>query len=107
MRQADDRYTLDLIDKPKRGRPRKPDAKNDAQRSREYRARQRAQREIAKLEAKIKALGGIRGAPVAQGLQGPQIDRSGRQHAPGCDYVRVEAGGGWPFPCRCFDPNRT
>lgn len=41
-KQTGDAFTLDLLDKPKRGRPRKPDAKSDAQRAREYRARQRA-----------------------------------------------------------------
>lgn len=36
-----DHYTVDMLDKPKRGRPRKPNAKTDAQRAREYRARKR------------------------------------------------------------------
>lgn len=45
MRQAVDHFTLDLIDKPKRGRPRKPDALTPAQRAREYRARKRAAQE--------------------------------------------------------------
>jgi hypothetical protein len=40
-KQAADLYTLDLLNKPKRGRPRKPDAKTPAQRAREYRARKR------------------------------------------------------------------
>ena len=44
VKQASDLYTRDLIDKPKRGRPRKPDAMTDAQRARAYRARQRAKR---------------------------------------------------------------
>lgn len=35
-------YTVDMLDKPKRGRPRKPNAMTDAQRAREYRARKRA-----------------------------------------------------------------
>lgn len=44
VKQAADAFTLDMLDKPRRGRPRKPDAKTDAQRAREYRARQRAKR---------------------------------------------------------------
>jgi hypothetical protein len=40
-KQTADTYTLDLLDRPKRGRPRKPDAKTPAQRAREYRARRR------------------------------------------------------------------
>lgn len=44
-KQVSDTYTLDLLDKPKRGRPRKPDAKTPAQRAREYRARQRADKQ--------------------------------------------------------------
>ncbi len=43
-KQAQDLYTVDMLDKPKRGRPRKPDAMTDAQRAREYRKRQRAKR---------------------------------------------------------------
>ncbi len=41
-KQTADTYTLDLLDKPRRGRPRKPDAKTPAQRAREYRARKKA-----------------------------------------------------------------
>lgn len=44
-KQAQDLYTVDMLDKPKRGRPRKPNAMTDAQRAREYRARQRAKRD--------------------------------------------------------------
>lgn len=42
MKQPADQFTRDLLDKPKRGRPRKPDALTPAQRARAYRARQRA-----------------------------------------------------------------
>lgn len=41
-KQAADHFTLDLLDKPKRGRPRKPDALTPAERARAYRARKRA-----------------------------------------------------------------
>lgn len=41
-KQAADLYTLDLLDKPKRGRPRKPNALTDAERARAYRVRKRA-----------------------------------------------------------------
>ena len=44
MKQDADRYTLDLLDKPKRGRPRKPDALTAAERAMRYRARKRAAR---------------------------------------------------------------
>ncbi|MBC3911575.1 hypothetical protein [Undibacterium umbellatum] len=42
MKQAEDIYTIDAFAKRGRGRPRKPDAKSDAQRGREYRLRRRA-----------------------------------------------------------------
>lgn len=42
VKQAQDHFTRDLLDKPKRGRPPKPDAKTPAQRAREYRAREKA-----------------------------------------------------------------
>jgi len=41
MKQPDDLFTLDAFDKPRRGRPRKPNAKSGAQRQREYRLRRR------------------------------------------------------------------
>jgi hypothetical protein len=41
MKQAADKFTRDMIDKPGRGRSRKPDAKTPAQRAREYRARKK------------------------------------------------------------------
>lgn len=41
-KQAADHFTLDLLDKPKRGRPRKPDALTPAQRAKRYRDRLRA-----------------------------------------------------------------
>ena len=40
-KQASDTFTLDLLDKPKRGRPRKPNALTDAERARRYRARKK------------------------------------------------------------------
>jgi hypothetical protein len=39
MKQATDKFTVDFFTKPARGRPRKPDAKSNAQRQREYRIR--------------------------------------------------------------------
>lgn len=42
MKQANDAYTRDLIDKPKRGRPRKVDALSQAERAAKYRARKRS-----------------------------------------------------------------
>lgn len=39
MKQKDDVYTVELFDKPRPGRPRKPDAKSAAQRAKEYRVR--------------------------------------------------------------------
>lgn len=41
MKQAADKFTFDLLNRPGRGRPRKPDAKSAAQRMREYRARKK------------------------------------------------------------------
>jgi hypothetical protein len=41
MKQDADKFTIDAFNKPGRGRPRKPDAKTDAQRMREYRKRKR------------------------------------------------------------------
>lgn len=46
MRQSADVYTLDLIDPPKRGRPRKPNALTPAERARRYRARNKAKTSI-------------------------------------------------------------
>lgn len=43
MKQASDIFTRDLIDKPKRGRPAKPDALTPAQRAQRYRDKLRAQ----------------------------------------------------------------
>ena len=42
MKQANDVYTRDLINKPKRGRPRKVDALTPAQRAKRYRDRKAA-----------------------------------------------------------------
>lgn len=39
VKQKDDVYTVELFDKPRPGRRRKPDAKSAAQRAKEYRAR--------------------------------------------------------------------
>ncbi|HJV82448.1 hypothetical protein [Noviherbaspirillum sp.] len=39
MKQTDDQFTRDAFDAPRRGRPRKHDAKTPAQRMREYRLR--------------------------------------------------------------------
>ncbi len=44
MKQVEDKFTLDLLDKPRRGRPRKPNAKSSAQRVREFRERKKAER---------------------------------------------------------------
>jgi len=50
-KQAGDVFTLELIDKPKRGRPRKPDAMTPAERARAYRHR--------------KSAGAVKASPVA------------------------------------------
>lgn len=42
VKQAADTFTRDLLDKPKRGRPRKPDALTPAERARRYRAANKA-----------------------------------------------------------------
>ncbi len=42
MKQQEDRFTRDAFATPLRGRPRKPDALTPAQRSKAYRARQKA-----------------------------------------------------------------
>jgi hypothetical protein len=58
-KQAADTFTLDLLDKPKRGRPRKPDALTDAERARRYRARKKAAIDLAactELEAALARL---------------------------------------------------
>jgi hypothetical protein len=39
VKQTADKFTVDAFDKPRRGRPRKPDAKTNAQRQREFRQR--------------------------------------------------------------------
>nr|WP_315468244.1 hypothetical protein [uncultured Undibacterium sp.] len=44
MKQTNDKFTRDAFDTPRRGRPRKADAKTPAQRSKEYRARVKAQK---------------------------------------------------------------
>lgn len=41
MKQAADKYTGELFEKPKRGRPRTPNATTPAQRTREYRQRRK------------------------------------------------------------------
>lgn len=41
MKQSNDHFTVDFLNRPGPGRPRKPDAKSDAQRMREYRARKK------------------------------------------------------------------
>lgn len=41
MKQAADKFTGELFDKPPRGRPRSPNAKPPAQRMREYRQRRK------------------------------------------------------------------
>lgn len=41
MKQQADQFTRDAFETPRRGRPRKPDAKTPAQRMREYRARRK------------------------------------------------------------------
>ncbi|WP_293779974.1 hypothetical protein [uncultured Oxalicibacterium sp.] len=41
MKQTADVYTVDAFTKPGRGRPRKPDAKSNAQRQREFRQRRK------------------------------------------------------------------
>lgn len=76
VKEAADRFTLPLngVDKPRRGRPPKPNALTPAQRARAYRARMKADkgRQIAIMERKLlqakleqsisrlSALGGIR-----------------------------------------------
>lgn len=61
MKQAEDRLTMELPGlvpaKRGRGRPRKDDALTPAQRAKRYRDRKGALARIAKLEAKIAALG--------------------------------------------------
>ncbi|CAN5906983.1 hypothetical protein BH11PSE12_BH11PSE12_17240 [soil metagenome] len=44
MKQVNDKFTVDAFDKPGRGRSRKPNAKTDAQRAKEYRARKKQDR---------------------------------------------------------------
>lgn len=44
MKQPNDKCTRDAFETPRRGRPRKADAKTPAQRAREYRARVRAKK---------------------------------------------------------------
>ena len=46
MKQASDKFTRDLLDAPRRGRPLKLSAKSDAQRAREYRLRKKMARQI-------------------------------------------------------------
>lgn len=41
MKQPSDKFTFDIFNKPAPGRPRKPDAKDAAQRMREYRQRKK------------------------------------------------------------------
>lgn len=52
MKQAEDRFTLELIDAPKRGRgrPRKDNALTDAERARRYRQRQALKRTYAETQ---------------------------------------------------------
>lgn len=41
MKQPADKFTVDAFSKPRPGRPRKPDAKTNAQRQAEFRARRK------------------------------------------------------------------
>ncbi|MBC3871923.1 hypothetical protein [Undibacterium oligocarboniphilum] len=45
MKQFDDKFALELLDAPRRGRPRKHNAKSPALRAREYRLRQKAKKQ--------------------------------------------------------------
>lgn len=57
MRQADDRYTLELLPRPGRGRPRKADALTPAQRAKAYRMRKKRHIELSVLtELTLKSL---------------------------------------------------
>lgn len=49
MRQADDRYTLELLPRPGRGRPRKADALTPAQRAKAYRMRKKRHVDLSSL----------------------------------------------------------
>lgn len=60
-KQSADHFTLDLLDKPKRGRPRKPDALTPAERARAYRARKRRAKAVAEHFRSIGITGIYRG----------------------------------------------
>lgn len=68
VKQAADLYTGDMLEAPKRGRPRKPDALTPAERARRYRASKRAAKDEASEAAIPHSL-----APDALGF--PVFDR--------------------------------
>lgn len=81
-KQAGDRFTLELIDKPKRGRPRKPDALTDAQRAKRYRDNKRASK------AQVSRYGG-----PTQFWRGPNGETwSGRGKKPRWYQIALERG---------------
>jgi hypothetical protein len=47
MKQPEDKFTRDAFELPRRGRPRKPDAKSGAQRQREFRERKKQSRDFS------------------------------------------------------------
>lgn len=94
MKQAADRYTLPLdgVDKPRRGRPAKPDAMTPAQRAKRYRERLKADplRAYKRLLDKLEAMQPAAFAQLDEQRAAKQVEKQ--------VVTKVCSLEEWPFP---------
>lgn len=91
-KQAADLYTLDLLEKPKRGRPKKPDALTPAQRAKAYRERLKAD-PLRRFNLLLNTLDAIKPAAMAQ----LDAQRAAKR------TTEVVSSEEWPFPREARD----